>query len=615
MSLISRVLAELLRGRGAAAGGTEAAQALCAEGARQMQAGRRLEAMRSFQKALTHDAGCRSAHMGLGLLHEGEGEIEPALGHLRRAMGDGVAERGISILAAKLMQRSGRLEEAEDLLRRLIEAYPDQSGLTTSLVEVLQAQGRFDDAVAFVEARLASRPDDGEACEHLARLYRDSGFVDKALSLFGRVAELRPDDAMAGTAVLFQQQFVPHDRARQLERHAEWARRFAGGDPGWAREDTDRGRADPERRLRIGYVSADFNLSSAMNFIEPLLASRQSAQFEVVCYCSSKREDRGTEKLRGFADGWRDVTELDDDALCRRVRADRIDILVDLNGHTRGNRLTAFARRPAPVQVSYLGYGATTGVPAMDWRLTDARVDPPGNEAFYVERLFRLPNCMWCFAPSPDAPEVGALPAGASDAVTFGSFNQIPKLSDRILAAWARILARVPGSRLMVVGVRPGAGRRRIVEALAAGGVEEGRVTLIERVNFPRYLSLHAQTDIALDSFPYGGGATTCNALWMGVPVLTLRGDETMARSGASLLGAVGMPDWVAGSDEEYVDKAREFAGRRDALAGIRRGLRQRLRESVLCDAQGFMRDVEAGYRAMWRDWCARNERVAEGSR
>lgn len=615
MSLISRMLGDFFRDRGAAAAGEELARALCAKGARQMLAGRHPEAMRSFRKALAQDPRCRSAHTGLGLLYEHEGELEPALDHLRQAMGDSLADRGICILAARLMQRSGRLEEAERLLRRLIEEYPGQSGLTTSLAEVLQSQRRFDDAVAFLEGRLQSHPDDVEACEHLARLYRDSGFVDKALSFFARVAEMRPDDPMAGTAVLFQQQFVPHDRARQLERHAEWGRRFAGGDPGWAGDDADGGRTDPDRRLRIGYVSADFNLSSALNFIEPLLANRQTAQFEVVCYYSSKREDRGTRRLRALADDWCDVTDLDDVALCRRVRADRIDILVDLNGHTRGNRLTAFAHRPAPVQVSYLGYGATTGVPAMDWRLTDAHVDPPGNEAFYLERLFRLPNCMWCFVPSTDAPEVGALPAGASAGITFGSFNQIAKLSDRILATWARILALVPDSRLMVVGVRPGAGRRRIVEALAAGGVEERRVTLVDRVSFPRYLALHGQTDIALDSFPYGGGATTCNALWMGVPVLTLSGDETMARSGASLLGTVGMADWIAGSDEEYAGKAREFAARRDLLADLRGSLRERLRKSVLCDATGFMREVEAGYRAMWRDWCARRERVAEASR
>lgn len=243
----------------------------------------------------------------------------------------------------------------------------------------------------------------------------------------------------------------------------------------------------------------------------------------------------------------------------------------------------------------------------MDWRLTDAHVDPPGNEAFYVERLFRLPNCMWCFVPAPNAPEVSELPASTAESVTFGSFNQIPKLSDRILAAWGRILLLVPGSRLIVVGARPGAARRRIVAALAAVGVEEQRLRLIDRVSFPRYLALHAETDVALDSFPYGGGATTCNALWMGVPVLTLSGGETMARSGASLLSAVGIPDWIARDEREYVEKAREFAGRRDALADIRKGLRQRMRESVLCDAPGFMKGVESGYRAMWRDWCARN--------
>jgi len=567
-----------------------------------MQAGRRGAAMQAFEKALARDPDCVSAHMGLGLLCEREGNLERALGHLRRAIGDGVTERGACLLAARLMWRTGRLQEAEPLLQRLIAEYPDDARPVMTLVEVLLAQQRSDDAVALLERRLASHPDDAQAHERVARLYRDAGFMDKALASFERVAELRPEQAHAGTVVLFQRLFVAHDRARHFERHVEWGRRFAAPDPGW-----NGNHPDPQRALRIGYVSADLNLSSALNFIEPLLANRSAGQFEAVCYLSSTKNDRATARMRELADGWHDVAGLDDDAFCRRVRADAIDILVDLNGHTSGNRLTAFARRPAPVQATYLGYGATTGVPAIDWRLTDARVDPPGSEVFYVERLLRLPTCMWCFVPGTDAPEVSPSPAAESGHVTFASFNQAPKLSDRALAAWARILARVPGSRLMVVGIPQGAGQRRIVAALEAGGVARERVTLLERVSFARFMALHAQADIALDSFPYCGGATTCHALWMGVPVLTLTGAETMARSGASLLGAAGMTDWVAGEEEDYVDKACAFAGRAGELAGLREGLRERVRGSALCDAPRFMRDVESGYRDMWRDWCARS--------
>ena len=542
------------------------------------------------------------AHTGLGLLCERAGNLERALGHLRRGVDDSLAERGVCLLSARLMWRTGRLEEAAPLLERLSAAYPDDARPVMILVEVLLAQHRADDAVALLERRIASHPEEAQVQERLARLYRDTGFMDRALACFERVAELRPQDVQAGTAVLFQQLFLEHDRARHFERHVDWGRRFAAPDPGWSGS-----RPDPERALRIGYVSADLNLSSALNFIEPLLANRSAAQFEVVCYLSSKKDDRASARMRTLADGWHDVAGLDDDELCRRIRADAIDILVDLNGHTGGNRLTAFARRPAPVQASYLGYGATTGVPAIDWRLTDARVDPPGSEAFYVERLLRLPGCMWCFVPGADAPEVSPLPAAASGQVTFASFNQAPKLSERILAAWARILSRVPGSRLMVVGIPQGAAQRRIVAALEAAGVVRERLTLLERVTFARFLALHAQADIALDSYPYCGGATTCHALWMGVPVLSLTGDETMARSGASLLGAAGMTDWVAGNEQEYVEKACEFAGRADALAGIREGLRERVRGSALCDAPRFMQGVESGYREMWRDWCARS--------
>jgi len=318
------------------------------------------------------------------------------------------------------------------------------------------------------------------------------------------------------------------------------------------------------------------------------------------------RPDATTERLRGLSDGWVDVRGLDDTALAARIRDDGIDILVDLGGHTGGNRLLVFAREPAPVQVSYLGYPATTGLEAIGYRLTDARADPPGvADDFHGEALIRLNRCFLCYGTPDDAPEVAPRPADGP--ITFGSFNHLPKVTPEVVATWCRILDRVAGARLILKakGLASAVTRDRVRALFADHGIAPERVETIAWLPAPGdHLALYGRVDIALDSFPYNGTTTTCEALWMGVPVVTLAGDRHAGRVGASLLATVGRDDLITATRDDYVARAVALAADADGRAAARRDLRERVRRSPLGDAAGLATEIEAAYRAMWRRWC-----------
>jgi len=563
--------------------------------------GARDDAQRDFEAAVRRDASCAPAHCGLGVVHQQRGDRAAALEHLQRATRAAPGNRVIVLRSAQALDEMGFAEEAIALLAPVAEQHPADWQACVRLANLLRARDAFDAATATMERTVAANPGAGGAIETLAILYRDAGRIDEALALYERVAALHPGVATAHSVVLFHELYRAHDRAELAQRHRVWGRRFAppGAVAGFANP------PQAERPVRIGYVSADFRRSSAAPFIEPLLAARDAARYHVVCYATVRERDAVSERFAALADGWRDVAALDDNAFAARVREDAIDILVDLNGHTRGNRLPAFGRRLAPVQATYLGYGATTGVAAIDYRITDAVIDPPGPaERYYSERLVRLPDAMWCFTPPAEAPPPGAArPAG--EGVTFAVFNNFSKVTPVALESWAEILARAPGARLLWVGVPPGQTQARTRAPFARRGVAPERLTFHGRLSYAEYLALHQQADIALDTFPYTGGATTCDALWMGVPVLTLAGDAVPARSGCSLLSALGLGDWIAQTPEDYVARALRLANARAPLADLQASLRARMAASALCDAPRFMRGFEGALRGIWREWCA----------
>jgi len=314
-----------------------------------------------------------------------------------------------------------------------------------------------------------------------------------------------------------------------------------------------------------------------------------------------------TQRLQGLCDAWRSTVGLSDEQVAALIRADGIDVLIDLAGHTANGRLLALARKPAPVQVEYLGYPATTGIAAMDWRLTDGVTEPVGqSEAWYTEKLCRLPHSLWCYQPASDMGEVSALPALAQGAVTFGSFNNYAKVGPRVVALWAEVLKAVPGSRLVMITVPRGEAQETLWARFAALGVSRERVVLHDRLDRRAYVALFAAVDIALDPFPCNGGTTTCDALWMGLPVVALKGGTFLSRASLSVLTAGGLERFAAADEAAYVEVCRRLASDLDALSVLRAGLRQQLAASPLLDAVGFTRDLEAAYRAMWGAWCMR---------
>jgi predicted O-linked N-acetylglucosamine transferase (SPINDLY family) len=433
--------------------------------------------------------------------------------------------------------------------------------------------------------------------------------VEEGVREHAKALELAPGgNAVIHSSVLFSSHYLAApDPQRLFESHRQYGRLLAAGlagDPPPQRGVTP----DPDRRIRVGYVSPNFSRHSVGYFIEPVIAQHDRARFEVYCYSNLPTPDDTTARIRSCAHAWRDVHGIDDDALAQSVAADRIDVLVDLAGHTAGNRLPVFARRAAPVQMTWLGYPDTTGLAAIDYRITDDIADPaPRADARCTERLLRLPGLFLCYQPPHDAPAVSDR-GGDSGPAVFCSFNVLDKVNEPLIGMWADILRAVPGSRLLVKSrlLKREEVVRRVADCFGARGIEAARIELHgwseDRAD---HLNRYARADVALDTYPYNGTTTTCEALWMGVPVVTLAGELHMSRVGAALLEAVGLPDLVAASPESYVRTAVELARNGERRRALRAELRDRLVQSPLLDHAGFTRKLEAAIERAWLAWCS----------
>jgi predicted O-linked N-acetylglucosamine transferase (SPINDLY family) len=412
-------------------------------------------------------------------------------------------------------------------------------------------------------------------------------------------------DHRAGAAEVFE---AHKTFGAMLERDADAREAASGAGAGarWVAGAAGAGRRDPSARIRVGYVSPDFRDHAVATFFEPLLGAHDRAVFEVFIYHTVPTVDDVTRRLQRRADHWFGSRVVSDDELLAQVRADRLDILVDLAGLSSQNRLGVMARRGAPVQATFIGYPCTTGLTRIEYQIVDGITDPPGAEAFSTERLARLPHCLLCYAPPPGCPEVTPPPSlvrgadGEERGFTFASFNTVGKTTDFTLGLWARVLEGVPGSRLLLKasGLSDAAMHERFIARAEAAGIARDRLVLLGHTPRLEHMAAYAAADVCLDPFPFNGATTTCDALWMGVPVVTLRGDRHVARASASILTALGRPEWIAGSEDEYVRIAAELAGNPDGLAQERSSLRERMRTSPLRDAAGYAKAVEALYRS-----------------
>ena len=499
-------------------------------------------------------------------------------------------------------ERLGRLAEAEQACRQAIALKPGYADAHNNLGQVLRKTGRAEDAVVSHLRANAVRPNDAATFDALGAAYTELGNQAEAIASYRRSVALKPS-ASVHSNLLYTLHNDPGVTPEQLfAEHLEWARLHET--PLKAHWQPRANSRDPHRRLRVGYVSADFRRHPTPRFVEPLLARHDRDAFEVFCYSDVRQPDEVTARLTGLADVWRDTSRLDAAALAGLVRDDRIDLLVDLTGHTAGNRLPAFALKPAPVQVSCIGYVDTTGLAAMDYRITDALADPPGrSDRLSTERLVRLPGCAWCCRPEDGGLAVGPPPMARTGRITFGCLNRAIKITPPMLALWSQILSRVPGSTLLLSAGGGEAANPALRARAESCGVPPGCLRLADRVPHGPYLARYHEIDVALDTFPFTGVTTTCDALWMGVPVVTLAGDRQSSRIGASLLTAAGLGDFIASTPEQYVELAVALACDMARLAELRAGLRGRLQASPVCDELAFCRHVEEAYRAMWAGW------------
>jgi protein O-GlcNAc transferase len=566
-------------------------------------------AVEAYRRALAIAPDHFAAVNGLGVSLQALGDLGAASEALRAAAGRRPEDSDILTNLGSVLVARGEVDEGIALLRKSTHLDPTDATAFSNLGHALFLIGHLSEAVTACEAAVRLKPGYADAYSNLGTALGNQGRLADAVAAFERALALDPDHGQSFSNLLFLGNYDPDISAAALaELHRGFGRRHENA--AVARHEVDR---DPGRRLRVGYVSPDLRQHSVAYFTEPLLAAHDPDAVEVTCYAAVKKRDDVTERLQSRAGAWRNILGMSDAAAADWIRADCIDILVDLAGHTAGNRLGVFARRPAPVQATYIGYPNTTGLTRVDYRLTDADADPPGEDAsLYTEQLYRLPRCFLAYGPPPEAPPVVARPGSAAGHMTFGSFNALTKVNPRTVATWATILHAVPNARLVLKNsslVDAGT-QARYRDLFASQGIAADRLDLVgylpERGG---HLSLYNRIDIALDTFPYNGTTTTCEALWMGVPVVTWRGDRHAGRVGASLLAAVGLDELVAPSLEAYVALARHLAADLARLAAVSRSLRGRLKASPLLDARSLARALEAAYREMWQRWC-RGERT-----
>ena len=557
--------------------------------------GRAAEALEDFRRARELDPALAEAHHQEGNVLKQLGRPAEAVTALSAAaqLAPEAAPIWLNLGVASL--ESGDPTRAVPSFRRAIALEPSRPEAHNILGVALLAAGELSSARAAFGEALRLNPQFAPAHDNLGRLAKSAGLLDEAIDHFQAAVALRPEPNSHSNLLLglnYTDRFAPSE---VLAEHRRWNQFHAAG---LAPAAPSRFPPRPAgRRIRIGYVSPDFSHHAVSYFIAPVLAAHDRTKFEIFCYASVAAPDRVTERLRGLAEHWRDIVHLNDEAAAALVRADEIDLLIDLAGHTAGHRLGLFARRPAPVQATWIGYPNTTGLETIDYRLTDAISDPPGQtDPFYSEKLVRLPATFSCYEPDQAAPPVNALPGAASGVITLGSFNNFAKVTPAVIALWARLLRELPTARLLLKsrGLGDGSVAGRIRAAFADAGVSSERVILqAEELPVAAHLALYHQVDIALDPFPYNGTTTTCEALWMGVPVVTLAGRTHAARVGASLLTHVGLGHWVAQGPDDYVKIVTAAASNLAQLADLRRTLRDQMANSPLGQADVFTRQLE----------------------
>ena len=567
------------------------------------QLGQMEKAIPLYQKAVELRPDLSEAHNNLGNAYHHKGQLPEAISCYQKALELRPDNAEAYSNLGNAYQVEGRIDQAIFCYERAVKLNPDNPEAYNNLGAALKHCGRLEEAVASHRRAIELAPGSAVSLNNLGSAYKHQGKLDEAISCYRRACHLKRDYAEAHSNLILAMQYDPTSGPKEIfcESLAWWQQHGAGKKPDFAHNR----KADSEKRLRIGYVSPDFREHSVSCFFLSLLKAHDRRKLEVFCYAEVRKADKMTARIRTLTDHWRSTVGLTSDEVARRIHEDRIDILVDLAGHTADNRLLVFAGRPAPVLVTWLGYPGTTGMEVMDYRFTDEIADPTGDaDKYHSETLIRLPNGFLCYSPPEPSPDVSDLPSLDNKKITFGSFNNLPKMNERVVEIWSRILWHTPGSSLLLKSrqLKDESTKRRYMDLFIKNGVTPDRVNLLPATaSISEHLALYNKVDIGLDPFPYNGTTTTCEALWMGVPVVTLRGDRHASRVGASILTRVGLRDLVTSNEDEYVSRAVGLASDLDRLKQLRAGMRRRMMESPLCNPESFARSVENVYEEMWK--------------
>ncbi len=556
--------------------------------------GRTAEAIAALGAALRVDPSCAQCHFNLGNVHAAAGDFAAAEREYSSALALDPALSDAAIALANALESQQRPLDAEQQLRLLLATAPDCAPAAYNLGLLLLARDEFDSAEAMFHACLQADPAFISAYTAIGNLIRNAGRSKEAEQWYRKALALDPRAHEAWSAMLLS--FNNRDDLSAQEVLAEHLRFGAAFPPRSTAFNAGHGadRRHAHARIRVGYLSGDFIQHPVALFLRPVLMHHDRAQFESFCYSNNAREDAMTRDLRSHVGHWRNIAAQGDTTANRMIRDDRLDILIDLSGHSARSRILLFNDRCAPVQASWLGYLNTTGLLTADFRICDRHTDPPGtSEAFNTETLLRLPDSQWCYLPVFDVPSAPARQSGSAERIVFGSFNHASKISDHCIDLWCRVLRAVQGSVIRVFAVPPGQATTVLKQRFEQQGIDGARVTLHPRTSIDAYFAAIGDVDVALDTFPYNGGTTTLDVLWMQAPLVALAGDRPAARSGVSILSTLGLPELIAASDDDYVAINVRLATERSWRDALRSTLRARMQASPLMDAERFTRGFE----------------------
>ena len=501
------------------------------------------------------------------------------------------------------LKSAGQLEQAAAAYREALRLKPDYAEAHNNLGIALGAQGEIESAIEAYQHALSIKPDLVGAYNNLGNAFKNTGQHDEAIAAYREALRLQPNYAEAHSNLLFELHYQQAGDAKTIHQESLiWNQRHAGPLKKFIQLHTNS--RDPQRRLKIGYVSADFRKHVVGWNLLPLLEQHDRKHFEIICYSNVVRTDAMTESIRNTCAMWRNIAGVADQQAAQMIRDDQIDILIDLALHTSLNRLLLFALKPAPIQMTYLGYPGSTGLDTIDYRLSDPHLDPPETDlSVYSEETIHLPETYWCYQPGGSTPLIAPPPVKAAGYITFGCLNNFAKVSPMALELWSQILQATAHARL-IIHSHPGTHRNKIREHFGKNAITMDRIEFTEHQAWLDYLNTYSRIDIGLDPIPYNGGITSCDSLWMGVPVVSLAGRTAVGRAGKSILSNIDLQELVANTPEEYVGIAVKLAGDLPRLTELRHTLRERMQTSPLMDARRFTRNMEVIYRDIWRKWC-----------